>query len=63
MAKPTLIEAAAFLDKLRMQASFVRDPAIFDAVSFIERLLSVDEPGQNNTAEAAEPVAPIKKVA
>jgi hypothetical protein len=63
MTKPTFPETAAFLNKLRMQASFMGDPAIIGALSFIERLLAVDEPGQNNAAPAAEPTTAIKKAA
>ena len=35
--KPTPPEIDAYLAKLRAQASFMRDPALLDAVTFIER--------------------------
>jgi len=43
MSAPSRSEIADFLTKLRMQASLFQDPAIIDAVEFIERLVGGDD--------------------
>lgn len=37
MMVPTPTEFDAFLDRLRQQGSFLQDPAIVDAIAFLER--------------------------
>ena len=54
MNKPTLVEANIFLEKLRAQASFLQDPAIIDAVAFIERMIGANEKQYYNRAISSE---------
>ena len=43
MAKPTPKEIEAFLVQLRIQGSFLMDPAILAAADFIERLIAAPQ--------------------
>lgn len=40
MTRPTPAEIEDYCEQLRMQASFLRDPALIEALSFIDRLVS-----------------------
>lgn len=51
---PTPAEANIFLEKLRAQASFLQDPAIIDAVAFIERMIGANEQQHYNRAISSE---------
>lgn len=58
MTTPTPAETAIFLAKLRDQASFLQDPAIIDAVAFIERMVAGIEASAARAASSEVAISP-----